>query len=95
MARLFDQIVKDSDGTKKELNLKLTERSIQRKFQSASDDLARQQDEAEIKFNKALTNIDNFDVNTIIAHKQVIKDAAATKVLLQETYKDLFDADLV
>jgi hypothetical protein len=92
---LFDQIVKDSDGTKKELNLKLTERSIKRNFQSASDDLARQQDDAQIKYNKALTNIDGFDVNTIIAHKQVIKDADATKVLLQDTYKDLFDEVLV
>ena len=94
MSRLFDQIVKDSDGTKKELNLTLTERHIKRKFQSASDDLARQQEEAQIAYNNALSNIDRFDVNSIINHKQLIKDADTTKVLLQETYKDLFAEDL-
>jgi hypothetical protein len=92
--RLFDKIVKDSDGAKKDLNVKLQERSIKREFQAASDDLDAQTDAAQIKYNNHLSNLDGFDVNSIIKQKQFIKDADATKVLLQDAYKDLFSEDL-
>ena len=90
---LFSRIVNDAKAAKKELNSKLTENAIKRKFAAAYDSAEAQKDQAQIDYNKVISDLDHFDVNRLVQAKATIKDAADAQDLIAETYAELFGED--
>jgi hypothetical protein len=87
---LFSRIVNDAKAAKKDLNAEITERATKRKFASAYDSAESLKDQAQINYNKVISNLDSFDVNALVQAKATIQDAADAQDLIAETFEELF-----
>ena len=91
--RKFDEFYQSGEAALKNMQKPVVENQVKRRLSSAYDDAETQKYSAEMKINTALSNLKNFDVNTIVTYKTEIDDLNSAQVKIKEVYKELFGVD--
>lgn len=94
-SNLFSQLYNDKEGKViNEQNKNLTERSLQRKYQSAYDDAIGKMDELRGKINTERTKLSSGSLQIIINLNAEIDAYERSANIVAEEYKVLFGEDI-
>ena len=91
---LFDTLYEGAEELLKGLQKPLVKRQVKRKFAASHDSLEKAKNDAEIKLQDLRKNLKDYKVDNVVEQLEIVKDAAAKQLIIQEEYKTLFGKEM-
>lgn len=92
---IFDKLYAAGKQVYDEVKKPLIKNKIKRKLSSAYDDASAKIGEAELKIQKVRESFEDYNINTILEQKQLIKQAKDLQEQILVEYKELFGKEMV
>lgn len=92
---LFDAMYSAGKEVFDTLRKPAEKRKLIRKFGAAWDSLDIQESDAKEKIQNSLQDLKNYDLTAIIEQRQIIKQAQASKLEIQEHFLEMFGEEMV